>query len=551
MNFFGRLALFLLALTAFGGDAQSQRQKDIQQQLEALNAKLEAHGGLVAVNEKLTAFRKEIAAKVVSKKDERYVDVNGQEFQRGITSGGIYPVWPGEGEGSSYQAILEFHQKLQALGVDLIMVPVPSKFELYHHVFETELPEGIPASTARTAAMIKLLEAGVEVFDVLPVLEAARPDAKMDLYEVRGHHLSSYGAMLAADALAERLERYDLKSRDKSRFSHMERKSVERANSKQPMTAFEVTYDGEVYKHVNDGEVVVIGDSQAFAHFTASWASHLARAAGAPITDLSLSSGGSWASRRAAKLGKERLRQTKAVVWIVTSAAMGRNGWPVAEIPETIGASGLLSLGMYDEAFKLVEKHKDNIDALGLDEQYLNLAAYRMMSTSEYEEAGQAFKLIIAAYPESANAYDSYAEFLMRRDRNEEAIAMAEKALSMSPEPNVKDNSLKTLRRLGVDVSKWTGVAAFKLTEEQMDALLGLYQLSEDTEVSIIKKDGKLVGVLGDGQRFPMTPTSPMTFETGGPFVTFKKEGNDMILVAKMGNDERSGKRVSLETSAQ
>ena len=412
MNFFGRLSLLLLTtLTAVSGDAPAQRQLDMQQQLNDLKATVKAHGDLNAMGTALAPFRKEVREKVVSKKKQRYIDVNGQEFQRGITAGGLAPFWntvtSDPEESSSFDAMVGFSNKLKELGVDLIVVPVPSKFELYHDVFETEIPKGLPASPARTAMMIKLLEAGVEVFDVLPTLEAIKPTAEMSLYEVRGHHLSSYGGKHAGEALAKRLERYDLKGRDKSRFSIKERKSVERTNPKQPMTAFEVQLDGETYKHANDGEVVVVGDSQAFAHFTASWASHLARAAGVPITDLSLSSGGSWAVTRAAKLGAERLRNTKAVVLIVTSSAFSRPGWATPEIPKTMSISGLVSMGLYEKAFALVKANQGNMEAIGLDENYLNEAAYRMIATSEFVEADNAFKLLVTAYPNSANAHDS------------------------------------------------------------------------------------------------------------------------------------------------
>lgn len=537
--------LWLIVCTCALAQTPLTREQALRQQAAELERLVARFGGYPAIESTLAPLRAEILLKIVNS-SERYTKVKDQEFQAGITGASMMATWPStaaDGKKSGYEVVVDLHQQLAAMGVDLIFVPVPSKFELYPDVFEVATPPGLPLNPARIEVMQRLTAAGVEVIDILPTLQALKPQAAHPLYEVRGHHVSSYGAKHAGELVASHLARYQVPDRDLARFSFQERASVERVNSEQPMTAFEVLLDGKPYEHVNNSPFIVIGDSQAFAHFGAGWASHIARASGVPITDMSLSSGGTWAAQRLGHLGRTFVRKAKAVIWIVTSAGLSRPDWEAAVFKDEATVPGLMALGLFEEAKARVGDHPDPA-ALGIEENYVNEAAYRMVATRKFAEAEAAFLLNVACFPQSANSYDSLGEFYARRDRKEEAVAACTKALSLNPPDNVKRNSLATLRRLGVDTSQWEPERPkIELTAEQKSIYVGSYLLTKDTRLEVALSEQQLI-VHVMGRKVPMIPTGEHRFEANGLLMTFHPEGEDMLLSCRMGSDTRAGKRV-------
>ncbi len=541
------LASLWLMLCAYAlAQTPLTHEQAVRQQAAALDALVARFGGYPAIETAVAPLRGEILLKIVST-SERYSKVKDQEFQAGITGASLTPRWPttaAEGKKTGYEVVVDLHQQLAALGVDLIFVPVPSKFELFPDVFDTATPPGMPLNPARIELMQRLVAAGVEVVDILPTLQALKPNAAHPLYEVRGHHLSSLGAKHAGELVAEHLARYQVPGRDPSRFGIQEHASVERVNAEQPMTAFEVTLDGKPYEHVNNSPFIVIGDSQAFAHFGAGWASHIARASGVPVTDMSLSSGGSWAAQRLGHLGRSFVGKAKAVIWIVTSSALARPDWQLAEFQEEATVPGLMALGLFDEAQKRVGEHPDPA-ALGIDENYVNEAAYRMVATRKMAEAEAAFLLNIKCFPQSANCWDSIGEFYARTKRTQEAIDACTKALSLNPADNVKKNSIATLKRLGVDTSQWEpDRPKIELSADQQQAYVGAYLLTKDTRLEVERGENQLtVHVMGRDIR--MVPIGEHSFEADGLKMTFEPKGEEMLLTCQLGSDTRSGKRVT------
>lgn len=81
---------------------------------------------------------------------------------------------------------------------------------------------------------------------------------------------------------------------------------------------------------------------------------------------------------------------------------------------------------------KYFHANKDN-KVLALRENEMNQIGYQLLGDGKSEEAAQVFVLNIEAFPESANAYDSYAEALMNLGRNEEAIKNYKISVEMNP----------------------------------------------------------------------------------------------------------------------
>lgn len=73
-------------------------------------------------------------------------------------------------------------------------------------------------------------------------------------------------------------------------------------------------------------------------------------------------------------------------------------------------------------------------------------AGYELMAAKRLDQAIEVFKLNVAAFPQSANAYDSLAEAYMIKGDKEAAIRSYEKALELNPDQRSAIEALRTLR---------------------------------------------------------------------------------------------------------
>lgn len=103
-------------------------------------------------------------------------------------------------------AIVDFNRRLTAIGVRLLVVPVPPKSAIY--------PEKLfPAFDGNPADLVSDLEAfykqlqknDVEVVDLLPVFYSKRADTRGPLYCRTDSHWSGIGCVVAAETIAARI----------------------------------------------------------------------------------------------------------------------------------------------------------------------------------------------------------------------------------------------------------------------------------------------------------------------------------------------------------
>lgn len=78
-------------------------------------------------------------------------------------------------------------------------------------------------------------------------------------------------------------------------------------------------------------------------------------------------------------------------------------------------------------------------------ENELNDWAYRMMARDELKNAAEIFRLNIDLFPGSWNAYDSYAEVLLKSGDKTNAIRMYRKSVELNPQ---NDNGIRQLQKL-------------------------------------------------------------------------------------------------------
>ncbi|MBW2703890.1 MAG: hypothetical protein JRF33_23980 [Deltaproteobacteria bacterium] len=113
-----------------------------------------------------------------------------------------------------YATIVDFKDYLAGLGVDFLLVPIPTKSE----VFADKLLPGkwktnsLPVLNPYGRKLLaELTEAGVEVVDLLPEFLAARAQRKKGdewLYQTQDTHWTDRGLKLASGLMAERIKRY-------------------------------------------------------------------------------------------------------------------------------------------------------------------------------------------------------------------------------------------------------------------------------------------------------------------------------------------------------
>ncbi|WP_034045239.1 DUF2911 domain-containing protein [Wocania ichthyoenteri] len=105
----------------------------------------------------------------------------------------------------------------------------------------------------------------------------------------------------------------------------------------------------------------------------------------------------------------------------------------------------LNKLGRADEYAVLM----DEASAMANTNQ-LNTLGYQMMGIKDFNRALEYFKLNVENNPKNANVYDSLGECYKNMGDKKNAIKNFKKSLSLNPPANVKANSEKHLKELGV-----------------------------------------------------------------------------------------------------
>ena len=100
--------------------------------------------------------------------------------------------------------------------------------------------------------------------------------------------------------------------------------------------------------------------------------------------------------------------------------------------------NGQDAIAMMDEAAQLANTNQ------------LNFMGYQMLGAQKYDKAIEYFKLNVQRNPKSANAHDSLGEAYKQKGEKKLAIKSLKKSLSLNPPANVKANSIKLLKELGV-----------------------------------------------------------------------------------------------------
>jgi CubicO group peptidase (beta-lactamase class C family) len=189
---------------------------------------------------------------------------------------------------------------------------------------------------------------------------------------------------------------------------------------------------------------------------------------------------------------------TKAIINILNDQEYKYPAKPlVDQLNKTIDKEGVT------EAITQFNKLKSDKESYSYNERELNLLGYSYLRTNKIEEAIAIFKLNIQEYPKSGNVYDSYAEALMVKGENEEAIENYQKSLELNPN---NKHGIDQLNKLGVDYK----VAEIVVENSTLLKYVGDYQLFPEFIITI-RVDGNRIFAQATGQSelelFPLSET--------------------------------------------
>jgi tetratricopeptide (TPR) repeat protein len=98
-------------------------------------------------------------------------------------------------------------------------------------------------------------------------------------------------------------------------------------------------------------------------------------------------------------------------------------------------------------AAKLQQQLKDSPGSVNVPENAANLMGYEHSQAGDHDGAIEIFKLIVAAYPQSPNAYDSLADGYVAAGQTELAKQSAQKAIELLPTDKADSEDRKKLIR--------------------------------------------------------------------------------------------------------
>ena len=111
----------------------------------------------------------------------------------------------------------------------------------------------------------------------------------------------------------------------------------------------------------------------------------------------------------------------------------------------------LVEQGKFDETVSMAKVYlKDPLHRYFIDEleTKINDYGYLLINQKQYDVANKILKMNIELFPESANAYDSYAETFMHLNKKVEAIKYYEMAIAKDKEGITAENAKKMISRM-------------------------------------------------------------------------------------------------------
>ncbi|HWM23313.1 MAG TPA: hypothetical protein VNP98_00690 [Chthoniobacterales bacterium] len=253
------------------------------------------------------------------------------------------------------KAIVDFRNQLSARGIDLIVMPVPTKPSLEANRFSFRVDESASLHNASfTEFKARLENAGVRVFDAGPPLMRRKNGAA--LYLETDTHWRPEAMEFAAENLAALISpststprtAFQLAQKEISGLGDIARmlrlppsQSLYRPEK---TTIHEVLAGNAPWRPSKEADILLLGDSfsNIFSLDALGWgesagfAEHLSRALGQPLDCILRNSDAAYATReilsRDLARGRDRLAGKKLVVWEFAARELAFGDWKLIEM---------------------------------------------------------------------------------------------------------------------------------------------------------------------------------------------------------------------------
>jgi CubicO group peptidase (beta-lactamase class C family) len=144
------------------------------------------------------------------------------------------------------------------------------------------------------------------------------------------------------------------------------------------------------------------------------------------------------------------------------------------------------------KVYWIIKKNEE--EAYDFGEEQLNALGYSYLQKNEIKKAISIFELNVEAFPTSSNAYDSYAEALMKNKENKKAIKNYKKSVELNPG---NTNAIEMLKKLGVETKDM--VEEIIVEDAVLESYVGDYELAPGF-ILTISKDGSQLNAQATGQ---------------------------------------------------
>ncbi|HAZ64868.1 MAG TPA: hypothetical protein DCZ72_14825, partial [Armatimonadetes bacterium] len=249
-------------------------------------------------------------------------------------------------------AITDFQQQLAGRGIDLLLVLIPDKVEVYPERAGLEVPaDGLVQPTTRRL-VAELSAAGVETVDLLAAMLAAKAADPTLLYLPTDTHWTPAGLELAAATIAARVRAYPWYTAGTTAYT---REPIEFGRQgdlvgmlggaaaadfrPERLTARQVRLpDGTFYADDPASPIVVLGDSFCGIYHHedcehAGLSAHLAAELGQPVDLLMAHGSGPRIRGQLARRGAAAIDAKQLVVWTVAASDLWQYWAPWDPIP--------------------------------------------------------------------------------------------------------------------------------------------------------------------------------------------------------------------------
>lgn len=304
---------------------------------------LKSMDGACPANEATTKFQQELAARMAKlPKEQNAWSENGMLwFRRNANYLLADKISAQDSLHNPLPRMLELKQYLDSIGVQLLVVPVPVKEEIYAEKMVPGTVSDLCVATAGHEFVREMLAAGIDVLDVYPALMAAKAgdEGTRFSYQRYDTHWALPGMLAAMEQLASRVTQYswyeesgaqpgslNLQETKTLREGDLVAHLPDAEKSKYPADTLDVmkVYKGtEAYKGGKNAPILLMGDSftgvfESVDQKSGGPGSLLAYATGLDVQVVTSWGGGPGVRSRMMKMKKD-MQSKRLVVYMMTA----------------------------------------------------------------------------------------------------------------------------------------------------------------------------------------------------------------------------------------